>query len=560
MDLKKLVSNAIVLEGKTEEQISELITIVPSNQEGDFALPCFTFAKELKKSPMVIAEEIAKNLKPSKYIEKTEVVAGYLNFFLNKEEVAKLIIQNFEKENFFVDKDEQKQYVVEFSSPNLAKFMHIGHYNCTIYGEAIAKIEEFFGNKVTRVNYVGDYGTPFGKMVVAIKKWGNLQDIAVRGIEAIQELYIKFNQEENEELMNEARLSSKNIEEKQGQDFEIYNQIISLSVQKVKDITSALGIKFDDWRGESTYNKDLKNIVEVLKAKGLATESQGAQIVDLSDAKLGVTVVERSDGASLYITRDLCAIEDRYNRYNFDKHIYVTALQQDLHFAQLIEITKRLDRPYKNKLQHVSYGMFSTPEGKIASRKGKQALLEDTLNEAISKAKDIIASRNLSEEDKDKIAKEIAKGAMAFSIFKVEASKDKIFDLQTAISFDGDTAPYLQYTYARLHSLLKKSGAIEKIELDDKTLKSFYNNQRAFEILKQIANFKNIFKDSRKKYEPALIARAVLDVAKQFNSLYAETQILNTPDQEEKLVLVKMLAKTIKTSLELLCINVLEEM
>lgn len=557
MDLKQLVAQAIVLEGKTFEEIYDLITIVPSNQQGDFALPCFSFAKELKKSPMLIAEELAKNLKSNEYIEKTEVVAGYLNFFLNRTKIANLVISEFEKENFFVDKEPAKHYVVEYSSPNLAKFMHIGHYNCTIYGEAIAKMEEFFGNKVTRINYVGDYGTPFGKMVVAIKKWGDLQDIEDRGIDAIQELYIKFNQEENELLMQQARQASKNIEEKEGQDYEIYKKIVDVSVQKVKDITSLLGIKFDDWRGESTYNKDLKNIVEELKAKGLAKESQGAQIVDLSDSNLGISVIERSDGASLYITRDLCAIEDRYKRYNFDKHIYVTALQQDLHFAQLIEITKRLNRPYKDKLQHISYGMFSTPEGKIASRKGKQALLEDTLNEAISKAKEIIATRNLSEKDKDYVAKEIAKGAMAFSIFKVEASKDKIFDLQTAISFDGDTSPYLQYTYARLRSLIKKSKVVQT---ESNQSFDFYNQDRVFDIIKQIANFKNIFEEARRKYEPALIARAVLDVAKQFNSLYAETQILNTSDQKEKLVIVEMLAETLKTALGLLCINVLEEM
>lgn len=555
MDLKKLVAQSLHIEGKTPEQIYDLITIVPSNQKGDFALPCFSFAKELKKSPITIAQELAENLKENEYIEKTEVVAGYLNFFLKREKIAKLVLEAFSKENFFVDKEKPKHYVVEYSSPNLAKFMHIGHYNCTIYGEAIAKIEEFFGNEVTRINYVGDYGTPFGKMVVAIKKWGNLEDIKARGIDAIQELYIKFNQEESELLMKDARTASKNIEDKVGQDYVIYQEIIDLSVQKVKEITTALGIEFDDWRGESTYNHQLKDIVNLLKEKGLAKESQGAQIVDLSDAKLGVTVVERSDGASLYITRDLCAIEDRYNRYHFDKHIYVTALQQDLHFAQLIEITKRLQRPYGEKLQHVSYGMFSTPEGKIASRKGKQALLEDTLNEAVQKATDILATRNLSEEDKEQIAKEIAKGAMAFSIFKVEASKDKIFDLQTAISFDGDTAPYLQYTYARLRSLLKKSKSLE----NEKDL-NFYSQERVFDLFKQIANFKNVILESRNKYEPALIARATLDLAKQFNSLYAETQILNTEDQKQKLALVEMLATTIKTALNLLCINVLEEM
>jgi arginyl-tRNA synthetase len=561
MDLRLEVAKIINYNNMSAEKMKDIITVVPPTQKGDFALPCFSFAKEERKAPFVIAKEIAENLSKNNLIKKTEVVGGYLNFFLNRQVVANKILTNFDKDDFFADKEDKKHIVVEYSSPNLAKFMHIGHYNCTVYGETIARMHEFFGHKVTRINYVGDYGTPFGKMVVAFMLWGNKQDIETRGVEATQDLYVKFNQNETEELLEKARYASKQIEEKKGEEYQIYKMLINTSIDKIKEIIAKLGISFDDWRGESTYNNQLKGIVEELKDKKIATESRGAIIVDLEDVNLGVSVVERSDGGSLYITRDLVAIADRYERYNFDKHIYVTALQQDLHFAQLIEITKRLQRPYKDKLEHASYGMFSTPEGKIASRKGKQALLEDILNEATNKARAIIENRNLSKEEKENVALEIAKGAMAFSIFKVEASKDKIFDLQSAISFDGDTAPYLQYTYARCNSLIKKSQSDSVASTSEVAEEvDFFETDRAFEILKQIANFKQTIFDSYKRYEPSLIARAMLDLAKEFNSLYAETQILNSSQQREKIKLVKIVAQTLKTNLALLCINVIEQM
>lgn len=557
MDLKQLIAAQIHIEGLSQVDIKKLITVAANKDFGDYALPCFTLAKERRTSPVVIAQEIQKNLKENNVIEKTEIVGGYLNFFLNKQTVGGLIAKELEQESFFVDKEQEKLVCVEYASPNLAKFMHIGHYNCTILGESLARMQEFFGHKVVRINYIGDYGTPFGKMVVAYKEWGNKEEVEKGGIDEIQNLYVKFNQEQenDERLMELARKASKNIEEKQGEDYEIYKWFISISTHKVKEVMDLLGVKFDDWRGESTYNNDLKNMVAELVEKGIAKESQGALIVDLTDANLGVAVVQRSDGGSLYITRDLVAAKDRFERYNFDEMIYITALQQDLHFAQLFEISKRLNRPYAGKLKHVNYGMFSTPEGKIASRKGKQAVLEDILAEAIAKAENILATRNMPEERKKQIAVEIAKGAMAFSIFKVETTKDKVFDLQSAISFDGDTSPYLQYAYARCQSLVSKSKQKAAINSNE-----FFANQNAFELLKQMANFKSVIKESYENQEPSYIARALLDLVKEFNSLYATTQILNGEFEAEKMLLIQGFQKTLKIGLNLLCINVIDEM
>ena len=557
MDLKQLLSKTIKIDGKSSEEIKNLLTITPNTSMGDFALPCFSFAKERKTSPMVIAGEIAESLKNNELVVKTEVVGGYLNFYLNREYIWQEMKNQSKQPDFFVDKQEPKLVLVEYSSPNLAKFMHIGHYNCTIYGEAIAKINEFFGHHVKRLNYVGDYGTPFGKMVVAYQKWGKKEEVEARGVDAIQELYIKFNQEENEALMEQARLASKKIEDRVGEEYSIYQWFIEISLEKVKTIYKKLDIHFDDWRGESYYNDKLKGIVEQLKQKNLAIQSQGATIIDLTDANKNIAVIERSDGGSLYITRDLAAVQDRFERYNFDKLIYVTASQQDLHFEQLIEICKRMDREYYSKLQHASYGLFSTPEGKIASRKGKQALLEDILLEAEEKAKAIIENRTFSHENRDQVALEIAKGAMAFSIFKVEAIKDKIFDLQTAISFDGDTAPYLQYTYARCASIIRKH---EQANNEKSTSQKLIESDTVFSLIKSIIHFKNVLQQAYHENEFSYIARALLDIAKLFNSFYAESQILNSEDESEKVELTKLVAKTIKTGLQLLCINTLEEM
>ena len=557
MNLKKQLASSIVISGKTSEEIEKLLTSAPSLEMGDFALPCFAFAKEQKKSPMVIAKEIQDNLAQNDLISKTEIAGGYLNFFLNRKSIAKTLFEEFKNQDFFhATREEQKTVCIEYSSPNLAKFMHIGHYNCTIFGESIAKMYEFFGNKVIRINYVGDYGTPFGKMVVAYKKWGKKEEVETRGIDAIQELYIKFNQFENEELMNEARAVSKNIEDKIGTDYEIYKWFIEISIQKVKQIMKTLEIEFDDWNGESTYNDRLKDIVKQLLDASLAKESEGAIIMDLSDVGMGVSVIERSDGGSLYITRDLVAIADRYQKYHFDKHIYVTASQQDLHFDKIIEICKRMGRDFYTKLKHVSYGMFSTPEGKIASRKGKQALLEDILLEAKNKAENIIENRTFKIENREKVALEIAKGAMAFSIFKVEAIKDKVFDLQTAISFEGDTSPYLQYTYARCASLIRKATYQTKEHLDY----SVFENQYAYSMIMLANNFKQTIYESYSNHEPSFIARALLDLAKYFNSYYAESSILQNENEEEKLMLVSLVKDCLKTGLNLLCINVLEEM
>ena len=556
MNFKTLLAQQIEIEGFTNKQIENMLSVPPTINMGDFALPCFSFSKILKTAPQNIALSLAEKLNQLDFVEKCEAVNGYLNIFVNRNVYASSVINQLKQQDFYKQNiGDNKKACIEYSSVNLAKFMHIGHYNCTILGECIARMYEFFGYNVTRINYIGDYGTPFGKMVVAYQLWGNKEKVLTDGVDEIQNLYVKFNKEENEELLNKARYASKMIEDKSGEEYEIYKWFIEISKQKVVDIISRLGITFDDWRGESYYNNKLNNVNTELENAGLLTQSEGAKIIDMNNLGLGVCVIQRSDGGSLYITRDLAAVQDRYERYNFDELVYVTAVQQDSHFDKLFAICKMLNKPYHDKLKHISYGMFSTPEGKIASRKGKQALLEDTLNLAKEKALSIIENRGFEEGQKSEIAEKIASGAMAMSIFKVETTKDKVFDLQTAISFDGETAPYIQYTYARMLSVLKKSNVKANYQSYN-----IYNDDTAFELLKELYSLKNTLYEAFKQSEPSLIARKVLNICALANNYYNKTRIIGNENESEQLALLNCVNNAIKTCLNLLCVSVLDVM
>lgn len=559
MNLKKIVADfAEVDENK--------ILNSPKKEMGDFCLPCFEFAKTLHKAPQIIADELKQKLflKQNFFIDRLETMGGYLNFFINKSMFAKTILEekgfSFEFSNIGVD----KTACIEYCSPNLAKYMHIGHLTNAYIGESLQRIYRTMGYNVVRINYFGDYGTPFGKMIVAIQKWGNVEDVKNKGIEELQNLYIKFNQEETEELLNMARFASKQIEDQKGEEYELYKMITEIAKDDCKKNLAILGIDFDDWRGESTYNKDMPKILKELEQKNISRIGEkNAQIVDLNEYNLSVAVVKRGDDGTVYITRDLCAIKDRFERYNFDEMLYVVAVEQKLHFQQLIKMCELLGRPYYNKMQHISYGMFSTPEGKISSRKGKQALLIDIYNASLQKATNIIENKNFTFEDKNEIAKKVARSAIAFSILKIERNKDKIFDLKTAISFDGETAPYLQYTYARTCSLIRKFQTLEHKEefsCDDDLDEIFENN---FEIFKIISNFSNTIKSAYEQKEPCIIARELLDLAQSFNKFYSEVKIIDETNyaRSEKLMkIVEKVKAVFEFGLPLVVVDIVEEM
>lgn len=553
MDLKQIVFDAIkdntLLTGV--DNLYNLLTYTSDSKNGDITLPCFSLAKTLRKSPMVIADEILKDCQ-SEYFEKVENVNGYLNFFLNKKKTFEVVSDNLEKNE--VNKIGQgKTVFVDFSSLNLAKYMHIGHLSTTVIGSVISNTYEYLGYDVKRLNYVGDYGTPFGKMITAILKWGSVDEIEQKGVDYIQDLYVKFNVEaENDEsLNNEAREWFLKIERKDPEAMAIYNKIIKVSIAEAKRICDMLEIYFDNWIGEAYYNDKMQPVIEELDNKGLLEVSQGAKIVDLEKYNLGVCMIQKSDGASLYATRDLATALDRYDRYHFDLGLYVTSVQQKLHFERWFKVLELMGKDYAKNLKHISYGTYSLPSGKIGSRFGKQALVKDMIDLAINKAKEIVTTRGTKLTDIEKLSADIGIGAVKFGVLKTERVKDCVFDLDASLNFDGETSPYIQYTHARCCSILEKAENLgQTSDLED------INNVDAFELTKHINNFEKMVVQSAEDFEPCYISRYLINLCALFNKFYNSYRIIDGDKVSgSRLKLVKYTKDTIAKGLKLLGIN-----
>ena len=567
MDLKQLVA----AECNFPEEINfvaDNLQLTPNLDMGDFCLPCFSFAKVLRKSPVAIAEDLAKMVNTKGFVDKVEVVNGYLNFFVNKKKLSYNIINEIlaQGENFGrSDMGKGQTVCIDYSSVNLAKYMHIGHLSTTLIGECLKKVHNYLGYKTVAINYVGDYGTPFGKMIAAYKLWGDEEDVLARGIDAIQDLYVKFNAEaENDESLNDlAREWFKKIETKDEEATKIYNMFIKLAIEDIEKIYSLLNISFDSWRGESYYNDKMQPIIDELAEKGFLQDSQGAKIVDLEEYKLGVCLIQKSDGTSLYATRDLAAADDRYINYNFDKSLYVTDVSQKQHFAQFFKVLELLGRPYHKGLEHIYYGRFSLPNGmKIASRKGKQAVLKDIFKTAIEKAEKVIADKYGNTEDSKKIAEAVGIGAVIFSTLKQEKIKDVVFDLDEALNFDLETSPYIQYTTARCNSILAKAGVNDLADF----IKADFNfeevdNAESNTLLRLLNDFPDTVKDVVRDYEPCYISRLLLDICKAFNKFYNNHRIIYTDKVcQTRLALTKATQTVLSNGLKLLGITVLEKM
>ncbi len=566
MDIKQLIINDCDFEDLALEQ--SMLMSPPSVQMGDYCLPCFAFAKQLKKSPNLIAQELAEKVKKNSFVERVEVMGGYLNFFINKQK----LIFNVLNEVLVGDKKygsdtigKGKTVCIDYSSVNLAKYMHIGHLSTTTIGESLKRIYKFLGYKTVGINYIGDYGTPFGKMIAAYKLWGNEQEVLERGVDAIQDLYIKFcaEAENNDSLNDLARDWFKRIEDKEPEAIKIYNMFIKLAIEETEKIYSLLNIKFDSWRGESYYNDKMDPIVNELAENGLLQDSQGAKIVDLSEDNLGVCLIKKSDGTSLYATRDLAAADDRYINYNFDKSLYVTDVSQRQHFAQFFKVLELLGRPYASNLQHVYYGRLSLPDGKIASRRGKQAILKDIFKTAITKAQTVMQERGTISDDAGKTAQEIGIGAVVFSALKYEKTKDVVFDLDNALNFDGETSPYIQYTHARCSSILQKSQVkdladILKVDFDY----SQVNTTECSELAKLLNSFPETVLNACHDNEPCYISRLLIDICKEFNKFYNNSRIINQDGSVyyTRLAMAKATKIVLNNGLNLLNISAIDKM
>ena len=559
MNIKEQIVNSINFNfNELNVNVESLIIESISADKGDYSLPCFSFAKVLKDNPMNIANKIKETVKTDGIIEKCEVLAGYVNFFLNKEFVSKEIIENFSSENFSYDEGKNKTVCIDYCSVNLAKYMHIGHIKNSFLGESLARLFENAGYKVIRINYVGDYGTPYGKIIAGMKLWGSEEDVELRGIDALQEYYVKFNAEEVEkpELSQLARDIFKKIEDKDEEIYPLYQKVLKIAIKEAERLLDILGIKFDSWKGEASYADQLDKVVKFLDSKNLLKVSEGATIVDLSDYDMPPCLIRRSDGASLYATRDLAAAMDRFETYKFEKSLYLTAVEQKLHFAQFFKVLELAGVEYASGLEHIAYGRFSLPEGKISSRRGKQAILVDLLEYVLNKANSVIQGRTFNIEKPEDIVAKVAKAVLAFNALNIERHKDAIFDTERAFSFEGETAPYMQYTYTRLESILRKYEETEVVA-DYSCL-----NQEAFDILKSINDFKTVIKNGLEKRDPSLILKRIMEMCKMFNKFYTTSKVLDGQDAttKAKINLVKVLKDTLAVGFNLICIDTLKEM
>jgi arginyl-tRNA synthetase len=551
------------VEGVSVDELIEMVEVPPNSEMGDYAIPCFKFAKIMRKSPNMISEEISNNITTGDYFEKAVNTGPYVNFFVNKKFFAESLLKEvYEKKEKYGSKDigQGRKVVVEFSSPNIAKPFHIGHIRTTVIGNAINKIYRFMGFDVVAINHLGDYGTQFGMLISAYKKWGDKEAIEANPIPELLKLYIKFNAEaeENEEYKDQARYWFKELENGNEEALELWQWIKDVSLTEFNRVYGMLNVEFDSFAGESFYSDKMPRVIKELEEKNLLVESQGAQIVDLEEFNMPSPLIKKSDGSTLYITRDIAASIYRKETYDFYKNIYVVGSQQNLHFQQWIKIVELMGYEWAKDCIHVPFGMVSLEEGTLSTRKGRVVFLEDVLNKAVEKTLEIINDRNPNLEDKEEIARKVGIGAVLFQELYNNRIKDYTFSWEKTLSFEGETGPYVQYTYARTCSILRKYQE----ELDTDIDFSLITGDKEFEILKTLEGFSDIVESSMYKEEPFYITRFIVELAQKFNRFYHESQIL-TDDKEltkSRILLTYAVNTAIRNGLQLLGIETPERM
>ncbi|NLW40983.1 MAG: arginine--tRNA ligase [Tissierellia bacterium] len=557
LDFKKEVVNSLhqAIEGLEKEEIESLVEIPPNYDMGDYAFPCFKLAKIYRKAPNLIAEEVVEKIEKGEIFERVENVGPYINFFINKTKMTEVVLKAIaeEKEKFgSTNIGNGRTVLVEFSSPNIAKPFHIGHIRTTVIGNAIEKIFKFQGFNTVRLNHLGDYGTQFGMLIAAYKKWGDTEVIEKDPINELLKLYVRFNAEaeKDEELRDEARYWFKELEEGNEEAFELWQWIRDISLKEFNKVYKLLNIEFDSYAGESFYSDKMDRVIKELEEKNLLEESRGAKIVDLEPYGMPPALIQKSDGSTLYITRDIAAAIYRKEHYDFYKNIYVVASQQNLHFKQLIKIVDLMGYDWAYDCVHVPFGMVSLEDGTLSTREGRVVFLEDVLNKAIESTLKIIEERSPELENKEEVAKEVGVGAVVFQELFNNRIKDYVFSWDRTLSFEGETGPYVQYTHARANSLLEKGEFDLKEEIDYSLLKE----EDEVNLIRLLYNFPEAVLDALEKYEPSFITRHVVEVAKAFNKFYNSCPILSADEELKKarLNLVYAAKTVIKTALSLL--------
>lgn len=558
------------VESLTEAEIADIIEIPQDSKMGDYAFPCFRLAKILRKAPPLIAKDIASAIEESDLFDKVEPVNAYVNMFIAKEKLIESTVSEvLSKGDDFGKSDEGqgKKVIVEFSSPNIAKPFHIGHIRSTVIGNSLYKIFDAMGYDVFRINHLGDYGTQFGKMICAYRHWGNAEDVKREPIKTLLSYYTKFHVEveTHPELDDEAREIFAKLEKGEKEEVELWQWFREESLKEFTRVYDMLDISFDSYNGESFYSDKMPRFVKELKEKGLLKESQGAQVVDLEEYGLGTALITKSDGSTLYITRDIAAAVYRKETYNFYKNIYVVASQQNLHFQQWFKILELMGYDWAKDCVHVPFGLVSLEEGTMSTRHGRVVFLEDVLNKAVEKTREIIAEKNQNSDlDIDEVAKEVGIGAVIFQELSNNRIKDYTFKWDKVLNFDGETGPYVQYTHARCASVIKKAGedTVKKAENTSGLDYGYLTSESAYELTKLLYRFPDVIKDACEKYEPSIVTRHIVDMAQGLNKFYHDEHILTDNDEEKaaKVALVIATKTAIKNGLALLGMKAPERM
>ena len=565
MDYKKHIAEKLASCGIDKEEIEAAIAVPPDNKMGDYALPCFKFAKVMRKSPVAIAEELKNTFATDDAISEVEAVNGYLNFRVNRTALVKETLEKIaEQGEAFGSSDmgNGKTICIDYSSVNIAKPFHIGHLSTTVIGGALYRIFKFLGYNAVGINHLGDYGTQFGKLIYAYKHWGSEEAVKEGGVKELTRLYVRYHKEsENDPSMDdEARSYFKLIENGDEECVKLFNLFKEITLKEVEKIYDELDIKFDSYAGESFYNDKMQPVIDELAEKGLLVESEGAKIVDLEKYGMPSCIILRSDGASLYATRDLAAACYRKEHYDFDKCLYVVAYQQNLHFKQIFKVLELMGKPWAKDLVHVAYGMVSLLDDNgnqvaMSTRNGTVVLLEDVLKKCHEKCLEIIEQKNPDLEDKENVARQVGTGAVIFGALSNSKIKDIAFSYSKILNFDGETGPYVQYTAARIKSVLRKGGAIGKYEIKNV-------NEDEYQLIALLSTFPDVVKAAAERLEPFFVTRYAIDVASAFNKFYFDCKIIGDDVNETnfRLAISSATLTVLSSALTLLGIKVPERM
>ena len=562
MNHKELIASELakVIEGLDQETILNLLEQPKSSDLGDIAFPAFSLAKIERKAPQAIAADIAEKIDAS-HFEKIVATGPYVNFFLDKSQISDQVIKSVIQAGADYGQQEEGQganVTIDLSSPNIAKPFSVGHLRSTVIGDALSNIFRKMGYNTIKINHLGDWGKQFGLLMVAYKKWGSKEAVEANPIDELLKLYVRINAEiENDpELDEEGRLWFKKLEDGDPEATELWQWFRDESLVEFNRIYKLLGVEFDSLNGEAFYNDKMDEAVQILEEKGLLKESKGASIVELDDVNLPPAMIKKSDGATLYITRDIATAIYRARTYNFVKNIYAVGQEQSNHFRQLKAVLKKMGFEWSDDMIHVDFGLVTKNRQKLSTRKGNIILLEPTLQEAISRAKAQIEEKNPELENKEEVARAVGVGAVKFYDLKTDRRNGYDFDLEAMVSFEGETGPYVQYAYARIQSILRKANFTPSTDATYSL-----NDPESWEIIKLLQDFSRVVKRAAENYDPSLIAKYAINLAQAFNKYYAHTRILDeSPERDSRLALSYSTAVVLKEALRLLGVDAPEKM